>query len=684
MKNKIISVFLVLVLLFSMICTFTVSAGNYYFLWPVPSCHEISAGFDDGRNHNAIDIPASRGSQVIAAANGVVTYVNASCTHNYGKSYNCCNSIGRVIKIQHYITVNGQNVVTRYGHLTDIYVQEGEYVTAGQVIGTVGSTGYSTGNHLDFKMYMGDTVIDPGPYLQVPSDLTYTGSDWANNGEYINRLRSYGNTTYGGDVAITAGNLYTVNGTAVYSNISVTSSSAGVHLDGSISFPLLILRGSDVEINGNISSSTIINSATVYILNTDGSVKYSKSADVNAYAYNLANLSGKLWFRLLPAGDYIYAVTATDSGGEHTLLYRSFIVSQKDTMVAGSDCSYPVCLKPNESFTIKGTVISASTINSLTAEIISEDGGTMYSGITVTPGSATYNLKNVDTYLKFNKLPEGKFRYYVVATDSVGNTVTVIDKSFYVNSKELVTGEATVSGLGYFGASGSSLASPYVGNTLTADTDLSNENATLSYSWYADDVLLQNETGNTLYISPSLKGKKISLSVTPTGNYFGEIIGETTQVVTTAQEDIATILEKEYTYAIDVARQTVGPMLAGTTARQLMDGVLSTDLFTGCYDIYNNRLADDDLVGTGCSLRQMLLDSIVILKYYIVVMGDVNSDGKVTAADARAVLRHSAELQDFANCQIDAADVDFNGKVTAGDARKILRVAADLDTLAMP
>ena len=62
------------------------------------------------------------------------------------------------------------------------------------------------------------------------------------------------------------------------------------------------------------------------------------------------------------------------------------------------------------------------------------------------------------------------------------------------------------------------------------------------------------------------------------------------------------------------------------------------------------------------------------------MLGDVDGNGKITAADARTALRIAAQLIAGDDRQLLAADVDGNGKVTAGDARKILRVGAKLAT----
>lgn len=61
--------------------------------------------------------------------------------------------------------------------------------------------------------------------------------------------------------------------------------------------------------------------------------------------------------------------------------------------------------------------------------------------------------------------------------------------------------------------------------------------------------------------------------------------------------------------------------------------------------------------------------------------GDVNSNGKIDAADARLILRHAAGLENFSQTQQKNADVTADGKITAADARKVLRASAKLEKL---
>ena len=142
--------------------------------WPCPNYSRISSyygyrgyaatGGVGSSNHKGIDLAASRGASIVAADSGIVIKVSNTCTHNYPKTYNtrcsCGGGFGNYIMISH-----GGGLVTLYGHCTDIYVSVGQTVSAGQQIGTVGCTGYSTGNHLHFSVLLNGAYVNPAPYL---------------------------------------------------------------------------------------------------------------------------------------------------------------------------------------------------------------------------------------------------------------------------------------------------------------------------------------------------------------------------------------------------------------------------------------------------------------------------------------------------------------------------------------
>lgn len=80
-----------------------------------------------------------------------------------------------------------------------------------------------------------------------------------------------------------------------------------------------------------------------------------------------------------------------------------------------------------------------------------------------------------------------------------------------------------------------------------------------------------------------------------------------------------------------------------------------------------------------CSAEETKKIDKLVIDEPVYLLGDVNNDGRVTAADARLALRISAKLEAADDMQFLAADVDKNNKITAADARKILRVSAKLD-----
>ena len=92
------------------------------------------------------------GTPVYAAADGKVTVANASDSWGY--------SWGYYVKINH-----AEGVDTLYAHLSSVAVSYGQYVHQGDVIGYVGSTGNSSGNHLHFELYLENNRVDPYPYI---------------------------------------------------------------------------------------------------------------------------------------------------------------------------------------------------------------------------------------------------------------------------------------------------------------------------------------------------------------------------------------------------------------------------------------------------------------------------------------------------------------------------------------
>lgn len=121
--------------------------------WPLPGHSYLSSYFGTRPDpfgkptqefHAGIDVPAPRGTEIVAAYDGQIAWSSYS------------NSAGNWIGIDH-----GDEIFTVYMHMSKRLVNEGDWVTKGQVIGLVGSTGRSTGNHLHFSVRKNGTYVDP-------------------------------------------------------------------------------------------------------------------------------------------------------------------------------------------------------------------------------------------------------------------------------------------------------------------------------------------------------------------------------------------------------------------------------------------------------------------------------------------------------------------------------------------
>ena len=102
--------------------------------------------------HEGIDFPASAGTAIVAAASGKVVYAG------YHAEY------GKIIEIDH-----GNGLLSRYAHASQIFVNEGDLVVRGQRLGSVGSTGRSTGPHLHFEVRLNGVPQNPARFLEAPS-----------------------------------------------------------------------------------------------------------------------------------------------------------------------------------------------------------------------------------------------------------------------------------------------------------------------------------------------------------------------------------------------------------------------------------------------------------------------------------------------------------------------------------
>ena len=138
-------------------------SGGGRYTWPLPAGQPGSITSDFGmrhdpfgrghRKHHGLDISAPSGTPILSMAGGEVVRADRS------------PSYGNVVYVDH-----GKGVVTRYAHQERLDVAVGDKVVRGQQLGTVGSTGRSTGPHLHLEVHVDGKPVDPHDFLGQADD----------------------------------------------------------------------------------------------------------------------------------------------------------------------------------------------------------------------------------------------------------------------------------------------------------------------------------------------------------------------------------------------------------------------------------------------------------------------------------------------------------------------------------
>ena len=117
-------------------------------VWPVDGVVVSGFGMRWGRMHEGIDIAASSGTPIRAAAAGTVIYAG------------WLGGYGNLVVVDH-----GNGLATAYAHASSILVGVGQEVAQGETVALVGSTGHASGPHLHFEVRVNGVAVDPLPYL---------------------------------------------------------------------------------------------------------------------------------------------------------------------------------------------------------------------------------------------------------------------------------------------------------------------------------------------------------------------------------------------------------------------------------------------------------------------------------------------------------------------------------------
>lgn len=136
---------------------------HFYFTRPIAATypadpvadHRYGATyFGPDKIHTGVDLPAPRGTEVLAAGPGMVVWAGVGLYS--GSRYNTSDPYGLAVAIRHDFGFRDQPLFTAYAHMDEVDVVVGQWVDTGEVIGNVGTTGFSTGPHLHFEVRLGE------------------------------------------------------------------------------------------------------------------------------------------------------------------------------------------------------------------------------------------------------------------------------------------------------------------------------------------------------------------------------------------------------------------------------------------------------------------------------------------------------------------------------------------------
>lgn len=375
--KRISSIILVLVFVIAIAPAELSAKAAVRALWPLsPDFTTVTTYFDESRNyssygHNAIDIPADYYSDIYAPIDGEC--ISASWMGDYGN----------LIILWH----ESLGVYTFYAHCTDMTVWQGKTVSAGEIVGHVGNTGNSSGNHLHFGIC--DSLLGGYPDPTYYDPLTYFTYDFPD--EECSCTEDYAGT-------------YVTKGVDTYLNIR-----SG--------------HGSGFSVIGQIYPNTDIT-----VTKSDGTwahIEYNGISGFCAMEFIEKKTTGS---------DVPDNPEPPEQPTEPEIVPPNSVVT-----ISGSNVP-DIVIPYGKTFKLRGTIESDIPIKNVTGGIYKVDALEPVCVYEDSPNTLTFDLSgDFDNTMLFNKLETGVYIYRVEA-ESASGRFRLIDRVFEVRD-DLITGD---------------------------------------------------------------------------------------------------------------------------------------------------------------------------------------------------------------------------------------------------
>ena len=181
---------------------------------------------------------------------------------------------------------------------------------------------------------------------------------------------------------------------------------------------------------------------TCGVYSASGKFVTGRTINPKSSSYDLKKFDSYVAFNNLPAGNYAYAVIASNASVKNfTLVNKKFTVSGSagsSSASSGDDISIrgsttvPASINKGKGMLVRGTVSSASSnLTSVTVGVY-DVNGSLVTGKTVNPGAKSYNVNALDSSVRFNDLSAGTYYYRVIASNGANSNYTIVNQRFSV------------------------------------------------------------------------------------------------------------------------------------------------------------------------------------------------------------------------------------------------------------
>ena len=407
MKKRVLSFLLAVALLCTMLpqITFEAKAAESSWLWPAPDCYIVSSNFGwrdyaPSPYHTGIDIvgaSGTKGKPVVASKSGMVYSYCNSFGDEEKYSGDDMRSYGNYVIIKH-----DDGKYTIYAHLKKSGVKTSGTVKQGDVIGYIGNSGSSSDWHLHFQIFTNPSNLSSSSLNPMPTNTNITirnkyvlPDGWASQKQtYIFKPEN---------------SKHVKESLPCYGEIEITSNTSWVK-----SMPCS--EKTDAE-SANVEGEAAVKGATYEAIGL------------------ILNDVGNLWYKV------------NAKNGKTGYIYAGDTKFQKGMDMDVDGAGLPVELKHESSYPVAGVVTAKySCLSMVKVAVKSNADGSYpsYAQAQATTSASSYDLSDpdIDYNIKFDKLPVGKYTYYIIAKNRTSYAKSAQEVA-YVESDEVILYQST-------------------------------------------------------------------------------------------------------------------------------------------------------------------------------------------------------------------------------------------------